>query len=72
MDKAKFAVKTLKQYAHEQGIHGRDTSDLSPLESWLILQLHGAQTAIDNFEKLQTNYHEKEGLKRDIRHEEDE
>jgi hypothetical protein len=56
MSKAEFAVKILHQYAREQGINGRDTTDLSPLEKWLILQLYGAQTTIDNFEKLATNY----------------
>ncbi len=66
MNKAKFAVKILQQYALENGINGRDTTDLSPLEKWLILQLHGTQTAIDNFEQLQINYNEKKELKRDI------
>ena len=39
MNKAQTAVQILKRYALEQGIHGRDTSDLSPLEQWLILRI---------------------------------
>jgi hypothetical protein len=38
-DKAKFAVKVLRQYAEENLIPARDTSDLSPMEQWLIIQL---------------------------------
>ena len=38
-DKAKFAVEILKQYALENQIPARSTSDLSPMESWLILRL---------------------------------
>ena len=38
-DKAEFAVKILLEYAKENGINGRDTTDLSPLETWLILRL---------------------------------
>lgn len=37
---AQFAVDTLKQYALEAGTMRRGTSDLSPLESWLILRLY--------------------------------
>lgn len=38
-DKAEFAVKILKQYAQERGEIVRGTTDLSPLEEWLIIQL---------------------------------
>ena len=38
--KAEFAVKILLEYAKENGINGRDTTDLSPLEKWLILRLY--------------------------------
>jgi hypothetical protein len=38
-EKAKFAVKTLKRYAKENSVLPRSTSDLSPLETWLILNL---------------------------------
>ena len=38
-DKAEFACIILQQYAKEQGIAARSTSDLSRLEEWLILQL---------------------------------
>ena len=40
MKKSKFAVKILLEYAKENGINGRDTTDLSPLEEWLILRLY--------------------------------
>ena len=39
-EKAEFAVKILLEYANENGINGRDTTDLSPLEQWLILRLY--------------------------------
>lgn len=41
--KAEQAVKILKEYAVEGLILQRDTSDLSPLETWLLLRLidHG-------------------------------
>ena len=38
-EKAEFAVRVLKQYALENGIPARSTSDLSPMETWLILRL---------------------------------
>lgn len=42
-DKAEFAVKVLKQYSKENSVLPRSTSDLSPLESWLILQMFSDQ-----------------------------
>lgn len=36
---AEFAVKKLKQYAEENNVLPRSTTDLSPLEQWLLLQL---------------------------------
>ena len=38
-EKAEFAVRVLKQYALENSIPPRSTSDLSPMEEWLILRL---------------------------------
>jgi len=38
-EKAEFAVEILKQYAGECGTLPRSTSDLSPLEQWLIIKL---------------------------------
>jgi len=38
-EKAEFAVRVLKQYALENQIPARSTSDLSPMEQWLILRL---------------------------------
>ena len=36
---AEYAVKILKQYADEKHTTVRGTSDLSPLEEWLIIKL---------------------------------
>lgn len=38
-EKAEFAVKTLREYAKQQGFSTRNTSDLSTLEEWLIIEL---------------------------------
>lgn len=38
-EKAEFSVRVLKQYALENQIPARSTSDLSPMEQWLILRL---------------------------------
>lgn len=38
-EKAKFAVKTLRKYDRQTGVGVRNTSDLSPLEQWLIIEL---------------------------------
>lgn len=38
-EKVEFAVRVLKQYALENQIPARSTSDLSPMEQWLILRL---------------------------------
>ena len=40
---AEFAVKKLKQYAKENHTHVRTTSDISPLEEWLLIALHKAE-----------------------------
>lgn len=42
-EKAEFAVQVLRKYAHQTGNMLRGTSDLSPLEEWLIIQLMLAQ-----------------------------
>lgn len=42
-EKAEFAVQMLRKYAHQTGNMLRGTSDLSPLEEWLIIQLYEAQ-----------------------------
>lgn len=47
MNKAEFAVEILKQYALENGIHPRDTTDLSPLEKWLIIFMYNNETLED-------------------------
>lgn len=38
-EKAKFAVKILQEYDRQTGVGVRNTSDLSPLEEWLIIEL---------------------------------
>ena len=38
-EKAEFAVRVLKEYALENQVPARSTSDLSPMEQWLILRL---------------------------------
>tara|TARA_R110000782_G_C14648041_1_gene396394 strand:+ start:464 stop:745 length:282 start_codon:yes stop_codon:yes gene_type:complete len=37
--KAEFAVEILKEYAHQNKVILRSTSDLSKLEEWLIVEL---------------------------------
>lgn len=37
---SEFSVKILKQYADERGIIVRSTSDLSPLEEYLLIELY--------------------------------
>jgi hypothetical protein len=37
--KAEFAVEILKEYAHQNKVMLRSTSDLSKLEEWLIVEL---------------------------------
>jgi hypothetical protein len=37
--KAEFAVEILKEYAHQNKVMLRSTSDLSKLEEWLIIEL---------------------------------
>jgi len=39
-EEASFAIKTLRRYADEKGIPHRSTSDLSPLEEWLIMEMY--------------------------------
>lgn len=38
-DKAEFAIETLKEYAKQNQVLPRSTSDLSKLEEWLIIEL---------------------------------
>ncbi len=37
---SEFAVCILKQYAEERGLPVRSTSDLSPLEEYLLVELY--------------------------------
>ena len=56
MEKSEFAVSVLKQYALENQVTTRSTSDLSPLEQWLILQLFAKEKPIDTSCKNCKNY----------------
>jgi len=40
MTVSQYTFKTLKQYADEHGTTVRSSSDLSPLESWLLRRLY--------------------------------
>lgn len=51
--RAEFAVRILKQYAKECGTLPRSTSDLSPMEEWLILQLHAFTEVSKTTERVQ-------------------
>jgi ubiquitin len=42
-EKSEFAVKTLNQYAKENQVPARSTSDLSRLEEWLIVQINSEE-----------------------------
>ena len=55
-DKAEFAVDILLEYAKENGINGRDTTDLSPLESWLILRLYNVSGLFEFSKFLNDNF----------------
>lgn len=39
-EKAKFALKILREYAKENQTMIRSTSDISKLEEWLILKIY--------------------------------
>lgn len=49
--KAKFAVKLLKEYALENQTTARSTSDISPLEEWLILKLYDIERIAEEQDK---------------------
>lgn len=53
-EKAEFAVRVLKQYALENGIPARSTSDLSPMETWLILRLLAVIKSLPDSEEIRT------------------
>lgn len=47
-----FAVETLHNYSQENSILPRDTTDLSPLEKWLVLKLYNKTTDISSSGKV--------------------
>jgi hypothetical protein len=51
-ERAEFAVRVLKQYALENGIPARSTSDLSPMETWLILRLLAVIKSLPDSEEI--------------------
>jgi len=46
--KQNFLVKVLREYAKENKTVCRSTSDLSPLEEWLILRLYNVNNNISS------------------------
>ncbi len=48
-EKAEFAVKILKEYAEVTGNLPRGTTDISPLEEWLILRLFSVSGSLPDF-----------------------
>lgn len=50
-EKAEFAVKILHQYADENSVIPRSTSDLSKLEEWLLVKMFFDAKSNDLFEK---------------------
>ena len=65
-DKAKFANKILLEYAKENGINGRDTTDLSPLETWLILRLFSVSGSLPSVDPLDDENSEIHKIGREI------
>lgn len=53
-EKAEFAVRVLKQYALENQIPARSTSDLSPMEQWLILRLLTVIKSLPDSDEIRT------------------
>ena len=51
-EKAEFAVRVLKQYALENQIPARSTSDLSQMEQWLILRLLAVIKSLPDSEEI--------------------
>ena len=51
-EKAEFAVRVLRQYALENQVPARSTSDLSPMEQWLILRLLAVIKSLPNSDEI--------------------
>lgn len=45
---SEFVVHILKQYAKERGLPVRSTSDLSPLEEYLLIELYKQCYGVNN------------------------
>lgn len=54
MTKSDFAVSLLEEYATENQVNKRSTSDLSPLEEWLIIKLYNMKPRLNFGEWLYT------------------
>ena len=50
-DRAQFAIKLLQQYAEQNQLPIRSTSDLSPLEEFLILRAFDYADIAEYFQK---------------------
>lgn len=51
-EKAEFAVRVLRQYSLENQVPARSTSDLSPMEQWLILRLLAVIKSLPNSDEI--------------------
>jgi hypothetical protein len=51
-EKAEFAVRVLRQYALENQVPARSTSDLSTMEQWLILRLLAAIKSLPDSDEI--------------------
>ena len=51
-EKAEFAVRVLKRYTLENQIPARSTSDLSPMEQWLILRLLAVIKSLPDLDEI--------------------
>lgn len=56
----KFAMNILKKYAEENGNIVRSTSDISPLEEWLIVELHRKEEAKEIAHTFQNGHRSEE------------
>ena len=57
-EKAEFAVRVLKQYALENQIPARSTSDLSHMERWLILRLLAVIKSLPDSDEIRSKAQE--------------
>jgi hypothetical protein len=61
-EKAEFAVRVIKQYALENLMPARSTSDLSPMEQWLILRLLAVIKSLPDSDEIRMKARDKEKI----------